>query len=172
MKENVIIVNCKAADEAEKILDMLRKKPDAKGINVSHAAIVKKDAGELSLEDGFVADSAEGDLVWTGGLIGGLVGLLGGPVGALIAGGVGALIGNGISEVELKGATALLEKASECLVDGETALLVLAQAKDEAAIAKRLGDFEVTVTCLDAKEIAEELELAKKLGKKAQKKSE
>lgn len=172
MKENVIIVNCKSSEDAEKMLKMLQKKPDAKSVKVSHAAIVKKDAGELSLEDGFVADSAEEGLVWTGGLIGGLIGLLGGPVGALIAGGVGAMIGNSISEEELKGATALLEKASECLVDGETALLVLAEAKDETALAERLADFDVTLTCLDAKEIAEELEAAKKLGKKAAKKSE
>lgn len=169
MRESIFIVNCTEPSEASDILAMLEKKPDSKGVKVSHAAVVKKEEGELSLEDGFVVGDAEEENAWAGGLIGGLVGLLGGPIGALVAGGVGALIGGSLGKEELKGATALLSKASECLVDGECALLLLAEAKGEAALADRLKDYQVAITCLDAEEIAEEIEIAKKAAKKAKK---
>lgn len=169
MKENVIIVNFNVPEEAYAALKKLRKKPEGKGIKVSHAALVKIDGGELSLEDGFMADDVEDEYVWTGGLIGGMVGLLAGLAGALVAGGIGALLGAELDEEELKDTTRLLKKASECLVDGETAMLVLAECKDEAALAEKLKDYQVTLTCLDAKEIAHEIEHARKKAKKDKK---
>ena len=83
MKENVIIVKCEVPSEAYQILTTLRNKPEDEGYKITHGALVKKDAGELSLEDGFVAEDEKGR-GWTGGLIGGLVGLLAGPVGMLV----------------------------------------------------------------------------------------
>ena len=156
MKENVIIINCKIPDEAAQILNTLRKKPKYKRFRISYGALVKEDAGKLSLEDGFVAEDEEGR-GWTGGLIGGLVGLLAGPVGGLVAGGVGALIGNSMDEEARKGAAKLLEKAGECLIDGETALLLIAEEQDEAALEEKLSDFQISITRLDAKEIADEI---------------
>ena len=52
MKENVVIVNCKVPSEAYQILSMLRQKADGEGFAVSHAAIVNKAAGKLSVKDG------------------------------------------------------------------------------------------------------------------------
>ena len=162
MKENVIIVNCKVPSEAYQILSMLRQEPDNQSFAISHAGIVKKQAGKLSLEDGFVAGSPADDRGWTGGLIGSLVGLLAGPLGVLLGGSVGALIGDTMDLKEMEGKTALLEKAGECLTDGETALLLMAQENDEAALAERLKEFQISVTRMDAKEIAAEIEHAEK----------
>ena len=97
MKEIVIIVKSEVPSEAYQILTTLRKKPEDKGFRISHGALVKKEAGELSFEDGFVAEDEKGR-GWTGGLIGGLAGLLGGPVGVLVGMGAGALIGNAADE--------------------------------------------------------------------------
>ena len=60
MKEIVIIVKCEVPSEAYQILTTLRKKPEDKGFRISHGALVKKEAGELSLEDGFVAEDEKG----------------------------------------------------------------------------------------------------------------
>ncbi len=49
MKENVVIVNCKVPSEAYQILSMLKTEGDGEGFAVSHAAIVNKDAGKLSV---------------------------------------------------------------------------------------------------------------------------
>ena len=83
MKENVIIVKCEVPSEAYQMLTTLRNKPEDEGYKISHGALVKKNAGELTLEDGFVAEDEKGR-GWTGGLIGGLAGLLAGPVGMLV----------------------------------------------------------------------------------------
>lgn len=159
MKENVIIVNCKVPSEAYQILSMLRQTPADDRFAISQAVIVKKDAGRLSLEDGFIS----GDTVergWTGGLIGSLVGLLAGPLGVLLGGSVGSLIGDTMDLDKLEGNSELLEKASDCLVDGETALLLMMQEEDETALEVMLKDFQISLTRLDATEIAAEIEHA------------
>ena len=127
MVENVVIVNCQVSSEAYQLLSMLRQKPSAKGCKVTHAALVKKKAGELSLVDSFVTEDEESGC-WTGGLIGGLVGLMAGPVGALAGYAAGKLIGNAADERKLEDVATLLEKAGESLNDGDTAVLLLAQS--------------------------------------------
>lgn len=160
MKENIIIVNCKVPSEAYQILSMLRQDFDNESYTISQAAIVKKDAGHLSLEDGFIAGNPLDGHGWTGGLIGSLVGILAGPLGVLLGGSVGALIGDTMDEKELEDHSELLVKASECLVDGETALLLTAAEADETALAAKLKDFQISITRMGAEEIAAEIEHA------------
>ncbi|MBQ9009905.1 MAG: DUF1269 domain-containing protein [Clostridia bacterium] len=162
MKENVVIVNCKIPSEAYQILSKLRQNFENNSFAIAQAAIVKKDAGHISLEDGFITSNATDDRGWTGGLIGSLVGVLAGPLGVLLGGGIGALIGDSMDEDKLTEKSKLLEMASECLVDGETALLLLMQEEDETALGAMLKDFQVSVTRLDATEVAAEIEAAEK----------
>ena len=162
MKESVIIVNCKVPSEAYQILSMLRQNHDNESFTISQAAVVKKDAGHLSLEDGFIGGNATEDRGWTGGLIGSLVGLLAGPLGVLLGGGIGSLIGDSMDLKELEEKSELLSKASECLVDGETALLLMAEEEDETALGAMLKEFQITITRMDAAEIASEIESAEK----------
>ncbi|MBQ6504829.1 MAG: DUF1269 domain-containing protein [Flexilinea sp.] len=162
MKENVIIVNCKVPSEAFQILSMLRQDLNNESFEISQAGIVKKDAGHLSLEDGFVAGNPAESRGLAGSLIGSLVGVLAGPLGVLLGGGVGSLIGDSMDEKELEDKAKLLEKAAECLVDGETALLVLAKEEDETALPAMLKDFQISITRVNAEEIAAEIEYAKK----------
>ena len=162
MKENVTIVNCKVPSEAYQILSMLRQNNGNASFTISQAAVVKKDAGHLSLEDGFISGDATEDRGWTGGLIGSLVGLLAGPLGVLLGGGIGSLIGDSMDLKELEDKSELLAKASECLVDGETALLLMAQEEDETALAAMLKDFQISITRMDAAEIASEIAYTEK----------
>ena len=160
MKENVIIVNCKVPSEAYQILSMLRQDLDNDSYTIAQAAVVKKETGHISLEDGFISGSAIEGRGWTGGLIGSLVGILGGPLGVLFGSGVGALIGDSMDAKELEGKSALLSKAGECLADGETALLLLMHEENETALAAKLKDFQITITRMDAAEISAEIEHA------------
>ena len=160
MKENVIIVNCKVPSEAYQILSMLRRNPDNVSYEIAQAAIVKKEVGHLSLEDGFITSDPAEDRGWTGGLIGSLVGILGGPLGVLFGGSVGALIGDSMDLKKIEEKSDLLAKAGECLVDGETALLVMAKEEDETALPAMLRNFDISITRLDAAEIATEIKQA------------
>ncbi len=162
MKENVIIVNCKVPSEAYQILSKLRQELDDDNYIITQAGIVKKEGGRLSVEDGFVdADATEGRSL-TGGLIGSLVGVLAGPLGVLLGGSVGSLIGDSLDDDEVDSKTALLEKASECLVDGETALMMMVQEENEDALPAKLREFQVSITRMDAAEIASEVAYAEK----------
>lgn len=160
MKENVIIVNCKVPSEAYQILSILRQNFQNESFAISQAAVVKKDTGHITMEDGFVAGNPLEGRGWTGGLIGSLVGILGGPLGVLLGGSVGSLIGDSMDVNEMEDKAELLEKASECLTDGETALLLMLKEADETALAAKLKDFQITITRMDAAEIAAEIEHA------------
>ena len=162
MKENVVIVNCKVPSEAFQILSKLRQDLDNEDFEISQAAIVKKAAGHLSLEDGFIAGNPLDERGWAGGLIGSLVGILGGPLGVLFGGAAGSLIGDAMDLDEMDAKAVLLDKASECLIDGETALLLMVKEDDETALAAMLKDFQISITRMDAAEIAAEIENAEK----------
>ena len=88
------------------------------------------------------------------------MGILAGPLGVLFGGSVGSLIGDSMDEKELKDKSKLLEKAGECLVDGETALLLMVEEEDETGLPAKLKDFQVSLTRIDAGEIASEIERA------------
>ena len=162
MKEHIVIVNCKVPSEANQILSALRQKPKRKWIKVSYGALVKKDGGQLSLEDGFSADGEEDEWALTGAMIGGLLGLQDGGVGDLVGGRIGAMLGDSLGKKEMKGMTILLKKVNECLPDGEAALLLLAKEKNETTLAEKLRDFQVVIVRMDAEEIAAEIKRAKK----------
>ena len=164
MKENVIIVKCEIPSEAYQILTTLRNKPEDKGFKISHGALVKKKAGELSLEDGFVAEDEKGR-GWTGGLIGGLAGLLAGPVGMLVGMGAGVLIGNAADEKNVEEVALLLKKAGEGIEDGDTALLLMAQEQDETALEQAFGDFNISVMRVEAQQISDQIKAAEELRK-------
>lgn len=160
MKENVIIVNCKVPSEAYQMLSVLKRDLDNESYAISQAAVVKKEAGHLSLEDGFIDGDQTADRGWTGGLIGSLVGILAGPLGVLFGGSVGSMIGDSMDLKEIADKSELLGKASELLADGETALLLMAKEEDETALAAKLKDFQISITRMDAAEIATEIKSA------------
>lgn len=162
MKENVIIVNCEVPSEAYQILSLLRQDVDNESFEIAQAAVVKKEAGNLSLEDGFIDGNSVEGRGWTGSLIGSLVGVLAGPLGVLLGGTVGSLIGDSMDDNELEGKSELLAKASECLVDGETALLLMVKEENETALEAKLKDFQISITRMDAAEVASEVEHAEK----------
>ena len=135
---------------------------DNESFEIAQAAVVKKEAGNLSLEDGFIDGNSVEGRGWTGSLIGSLVGVLAGPLGVLLGGTVGSLIGDSMDDNELEGKSKLLAKASECLVDGETALLLMVKEENETALEAKLKDFQISITRMDAAEVASEVEHAEK----------
>ena len=163
MKENIVIANYKVESEAYQALSELKHEAGNANYTISQAVIVKKEGGQLIAKDGFGNSAEASDDTWTGGLIGSLVGILGGPLGILLGGSMGMLIGEAVDTSEAVGTASLLERASECLADGETAIILLAQEEYETALTAKLNAFEVTVTRMDAAEVAAEVEHAKEV---------
>ena len=163
MKENLVLVNYTVESEAYQALSELKRESNNPNYTISQAMIVKKENGQLVVKDGFVNGMTTGDDTWTGGMIGSLVGVLGGPIGILLGGSVGMLIGGAVDAGDMADNTSLLEKAGDCIVDGETAILLLAQEEYETALTAKLNDFRVTITRLDAAEVAAEVEHAREV---------
>ena len=162
-KENVVLANYKVESEAYQALSELKRDTANANYTISQAMIVKRENGKLNVMDGFVNGMTTGDDTWMGGLLGGLIGILGGPIGVLLGGSFGMLVGGAVDAGEMAGDTSLLEKAGDSIADGETAIILLAQEEYDTALTAKLNDFDVSITRLDAAEVAVEVEHAKEV---------
>ena len=163
MNENLVLVNYKVESEAYQALSELKRDTANANYTISQAVIVKRENGQLNTIDGFINGKDANDDTVTGSLIGGLVGILGGPIGILLGGSVGMLIGGAVDASGLVKDASLLEKAGDSIAEGETAIILLAQEEYETALTAKLNDFDVTITRFDAAEVAAEVEHAREV---------
>ena len=161
----MVLANYKVESEAYQALSELKRDTANANYTISQAMIVKRENGKLNVMDGFVNGITTGDDTWMGGMLGGLIGILGGPIGVLLGGSVGMLVGGAVDAGEMVGDTSLLEKAGDSIADGETAIILLAQEEYETALTAKLNNFEVTITRFDAAEVAAEVEHAREVEK-------
>ena len=163
MNENLVLVNYKVESEAYQALSELKRDTANANYTISQAVIVKRENGQLNTMDGFINGKDANDDTVTGSLIGGLVGILGGPIGILLGGSVGMLIGGAVDASGIVKDASLLEKAGDSIAEGETAIILLAQEEYETALTAKLNDFDVTITRFDAAEVAAEVEHAREV---------
>ncbi len=163
MKENLILANYKVESEAYQALSELKRDVSNDNYLIYQGVIVKKENGKLNILDGFVNSAATSEDTVTCDLIGSLVGVLGGPLGILLGGSMGMLLGGAVDAGDIADDASLLEKAGDCILDGETAILLLAQEEYETALTAKLNHFDVTITRLDAAEVAAEVEHAREV---------
>ena len=157
MSENILIVNYKVESEAYQALSELKRETSNSNYTISQAVIVKRESGKLEIQDGFNADASMGEDTWTGSLLGSLVGVLGGPLGVLLG------IGGAVDASDAAKNASLIEKAGDCITDGETAIILLAQEEYETALTAKLNRFDVTITRMNAAEVAAEVEHAREV---------
>ena len=164
MAENIVIATYEVESEAYQALSEIKHETTNANYTISQAMIVKKENGKLNMRDGFDSGNETND-TWTGGLIGSLVGILGGPLGVLLGGSMGMLIGSAVDAGDMADHISLLERAGDCIAEGETAMLLLAQEDYETALTAKLNRFHVTITRIDAAEVAAEIEHAREVEK-------
>ena len=104
-----------------------------------------------------------------GGLIGGLIGIFGGPLGVLFTGSLGALIGSAVDSGDAQKNLSMLERVCEKLEDDSVMLIALVQETDEDILNGILSKFKTEILRWDAAVIAMEGEEAQKLEKEMQK---
>lgn len=165
MAENIVIATFPVESEAYQALSELKRETANANYTIYQAVVVKKENDRLSMRDGFDT-GRETDDTWNGGLIGGLIGILGGPLGVLLGGSVGMLIGSAVDTGDVATNVSLLERAGDCMTEGETAMLLLAREDYETALTAKLNAFHANITRLDAAEVAAEVEHAQEVQKK------
>lgn len=154
---NVIGAIFEKESEAYQAMTELRKLPVGEESAILEMAIVKRVGDEFELADSYDSGLSTRDNTLAGGIVGALVGVLGGPIGALLLGSYGMLVGSMIDAGDALGGAALIETvATKMPVDG-TAVVILAEEEKESIVDDALGKFEAEVFRFDAKDVALEV---------------
>lgn len=163
MTEQVITVTFSVESEAYQAINGLKRDFTNPDYTLSHVSLIKKTNGHIAEYDSFDSGVDTLDDRARGGIIGSLVGILGGPIGVILGGSWGALIGSTVDAGDAVKNGSLLEKVSEAIPEGKTALLILAQENEAGSIDGKFADYEVSILRQDAAEVAQEVEEAAKL---------
>lgn len=163
--ENVLMVLFEVESEAYQALAELRHDAVNSSYTISQMGLVKNKEGRILPCEGFDSGVDTRDDMVKGGLIGGLLGILGGPIGMLFTGSMGALIGSVKDSSDAEKNVSMLERVSGKMGEGNVALIALVQEEDESILNRCLSKFKTETIRWDAAVIAEEVEEAQKLEK-------
>lgn len=163
--DKIISAVFKVESEGYQALAELKKDPENDAYTVPQAVLIKKENNGLVTLDSYDTGLETADDTLLGGLIGGVVGILGGPIGMLLGGSIGILTGSAIDAGDALDNASMIEMVTNMLMDGEVGLIALAQENEAGSVRNMLSKFDVSVIENDAKEVAEEIELAAKAQK-------
>ena len=154
------IVGAMFADEQEarRALDALAETPKINGTTILQMSLVKRKDGELKLCDNFTSEHLTSKDTVKGGVIGGLLGLLGGPITALLGGAAGVLIGDAVDHDNKLDSQDLIEQVAQRLEEGDMALIMLVDEADEGILDHMLVKYNTFVVRYDAETITKEIE--------------
>jgi uncharacterized membrane protein len=129
--ENVVVVSFAQDSSAYEAFTNLKELGAQGQVSVKGAAIVERgDDGHIVIKDAVGKDQLSGTA--TGGLIGLLVGILGGPFGVLIGGATGLLIGSLYDADDAEQTESVLARISTAIAPGHLLLLAeLAEPSDD-----------------------------------------
>ena len=157
---NIIAVIFKNESEGFQAFSELSKLPVTDQAALLQLVLVKRENNAFNVCESYDPGIHTSDDMLAGGVIGSLIGILGGPLGVLLLGSYGALVGGTLDLVDAESDEMLIEKVAEKMVDGEVALIMLAEETDESVVNNQLGKFDVEIARFDAAVVAQEVEEA------------
>lgn len=158
--ENIVVAMFPVESEAYQAFSALKRDYANSTYTISQMVLVKKENNQITAGDSFDSGVKTSNDTVLGGLLGGLVGILGGPIGILLGGSMGVLLGSTIDSCDAIHDSSILEYVSESLVEGEVALIAVIQEADEKLLDTLLAPYHPTIVRYDAAEIADEIENA------------
>ena len=168
--ENVIAVSFSDDANAYKALSRL-KELDANGeVAVRDAAVVVRgDDGKIVTKDQFGEENVEGTA--TGGLIGLVIGVLGGPIGVIVGGASGVLVGSLFDQDDTDETESAIADMSKSIGVGPAGLLADVSEESPAAIDAVMGNLGGTVLRRSAADVQAEVAAAEEAQRAAKKKA-
>lgn len=163
--QNIVVVNLKVESEGYQAISELSKLPVTDSAAILEMALVKRVDGKLIVNDSYNSGIHTTDDTLRGSLIGGILGILGGPIGVLIGGSAGALTGSIMDADDADNSASLIETVASKMLDNESALIILAEEETESVIDRNLEKFNVDIIRFDAAVIAEEVDEAERIQK-------
>jgi uncharacterized membrane protein len=129
--ENVIVVSFAEDKSAYEAFTNLKELDEQGQVSLKGAAIVQRgEDGRILTKDSVDSEQLAGTA--TGGLIGLLIGILGGPFGVLIGGATGLLVGSLYDVSDAEETESVLAKISSAIQPGQTVVLAeVAEPSDE-----------------------------------------
>jgi uncharacterized membrane protein len=141
---------------AEHTLKVLKEAQDLKYVHFAHAAIISQDAqGAVHYHE--TGDMTTGKGSGVGALIGGVIGILGGPAGVVVGAGAGAIIGGAVAHGDAGFKDEGLEQLGVALKPSTSALAVTTSDKflHDVHKARSDADLRTAVANLGAQLVAE-----------------
>jgi uncharacterized membrane protein len=166
---NVIAVDFKEDDEAYAALARLKELDSDKQIDLRSAAVVTRDSsGHLIQKE--QAGSEEWAGTATGGIIGLLIGILGGPLGVLIGGATGLLIGSLFDLDDTEDTDSVLAAISKTVRAGHNTLLAeLEEPSDHKVVDAVMATRSGTLLRRDVQDVEAEITAAEEAQREAKK---
>ncbi|MEX2784226.1 DUF1269 domain-containing protein [Streptococcus sp. H49] len=160
---NIIMAIFETESEAYQSFSELKQfQPDDK-TQIAQLAVVKKEANQVILKDALDFNDSSRDYAAIGGIVGGLIGILSGPIGVIIGYGIGSLAGAASGSMTDSSNNNLIEEVTTKLLDGDTALILLAHEEDETVLDAFLSAYKTSIMRWNALSVAQEVELAGKV---------
>jgi len=163
---NLIVVTFEEDSKAYEALSKLKAASAAGRVGVRSASVLERGAdGRITVPE--AGDAVLGAGVATGGLIGLMVGILGGPVGVVLGFGAGALAGSYFDIDRAEKGNSVLAQVAESLPVGRTALVAEVDEFAGEVIDGEMRALGGTVTRTPAAEVLAALEAAEKAAQAA-----
>jgi len=144
-------------------LSQLKQISKSNTLEIKQAAIIQKseDGATFLIKDGL--DYESNNRIATGGIIGMVIGILGGPLGILCGWVVGDLAGLGTNYVKNKKTTTIFDSVAKKLTENELGLLLYMDETDKALVNTMIVDkLNGTIERFSYDSVQEDLETAKK----------
>ncbi len=167
---NVIAVTFKEDASAYEALTKLKELESQRQIGMRGAAVVARDeTGQVLVKDQVADESFAGTA--TGGLVGLLIGILGGPFGILIGGATGLLVGSLFDENDADETESVLAEISKSIEVGRDTLLAEVSEQTTEVIDTAMTAVGGTVLRRDAGDVEAEIAAAEDAQREAKRKA-
>jgi uncharacterized membrane protein len=157
--ENVIVVSFAEDSSAYEAFTNLKELDEQDQVSIKGAAIVRREeGGGIVTKDSVESEQYAGTA--TGGLIGLLVGILGGPFGVLIGGATGLLIGSLYDMDDADETESVLARFSSAIRPGQTVVLAEVDEQSSDVVDQAMARLDGTVLRRSAEDVEAEIAAA------------
>lgn len=174
MEKRVIIMNFDVESKAYEAFSKAKRLHMNKCFKGEQMAVVHhSDDGEHKFEIEDFLDFTGSNKSSTGGLIGMMVGILGGPIGILLGWFTGGMIGATQDAKEVREATGVFEFLIDKIGEGDTALLLIAEEEDNRPLNQLIMmELGGEITRLEYEEVEAEVKKTQEMAKASKEKAE
>jgi uncharacterized membrane protein len=166
--ENVVVVDFTDDDSAYEALTNLKELDSQGQIKLVDAAVVTRgDDGHIQTKDQVGDDNLAGTA--SGGIVGLLIGILGGPFGVLLGGATGLLIGSLYDMADADDTDSVLSEVSKTVQTGRNAVLAQVVEQSPEVVDRAMARLSGTVVRRPVYEVENEIAAAQEAQREAKK---